>query len=126
MESLNDIATTGAAGAVTVIGMGTVFACLVLLYGMTRAIGAWLPRLLAAGGPAAPAPPEPVETRSEYEGADAPPENSAAGPDDLAIVAAATLVLARHRVRRARPAAAEATGVDAWKIAGRIQTLRDM
>jgi Na+-transporting methylmalonyl-CoA/oxaloacetate decarboxylase gamma subunit len=118
MESLNEIATSGAPGAVTVIGMGTVFACLVLLYCTTRILGIWVPRLLAA---AAPAAPEPVEPRSEAEGAEA----SAPAPDDAGIAAAATLVLARHRFRRGRPAAVEASSADSWKLDGRIRTLRD-
>ena len=47
MESLNDIATTGAPLIVTALGMGTVFFCLILLYVTTRLMGSGLSRLLS-------------------------------------------------------------------------------
>jgi len=126
MESLNEVATTGAPGIVTAIGMGTVFLCLLLLYVMTRVIGNSLARLTAPAveTPAA-GPVEPAESVSEYDAVtvSATPAGSAA--PQAALVAAMTLALARHRSSRMRPAAGTSGGVDPWKMAGRIRTLRD-
>ena len=120
MDGLNDIATSGAPAIVTALGMGTVFLCLILLYLTTRVIGSTLTRLLAsADGRSAAAEPE---ATASAEVAASPDKDSAAGQE--AIVAALTLVLARHRASRVASVADEPRGVDPWKIAGRIRTLR--
>ena len=120
MDGLNDIATSGAPVIVTALGMGTVFLCLILLYSTTRLIGSTLPRLLAAAESRSAAA-EPEATPSA-EAAASPDKDTAAGQD--AIVAALTLVLARHRASRVASVADEPRGVNPWKIAGRIRTLR--
>jgi Na+-transporting methylmalonyl-CoA/oxaloacetate decarboxylase gamma subunit len=126
MEALNEITTTGAPGIVTAIGMGTVFLCLLLLYATTRIIGSSLARLLA---PAAEAPSieavEPGESVSEYDDIAVPATTAGSAAAEGALVAAMTLALARHRSSRMRSVAGVASGVDPWKMAGRIRTLRD-
>ena len=122
MESLSEIATTGSTEIMTVLGMGTVFSCLVLLYVITRIIGSWLPRFLALvdGAPsAAPAPP------TEKEVAEIPATTPASATGEAGLAAAVTLVLARHRSSRVRSGVGASKGVDPWKIAGRMRTLRD-
>ena len=122
VNALDDIAITGAPAIVTALGMGTVFSCLVLLYVITRVVGSWLPRLL---GSAEEKPPvESVESATEVEAAEIPAAQQVSTPGDEAIAAAATLVLARHRLSRMRPAVEKPGGADAWKLAGRIRTLR--
>ena len=123
MESLNEIAITGAPGITTALGMGTVFLCLVLLYLITRVIGSWLPRLLASAAEAASV--EPVAPTTEGEAAAIPATRHASAAQEEGVVAAMTLALARHRSSRMRSVADEPRGVDPWKIAGRIRTLRD-
>jgi len=123
MESLNEIAITGAPGITTALGMGTVFLCLVLLYLITRVIGSWLPRLLASTAEAASV--EPAAPTTEDEAAAIPATQQASAAQEEGMVAAMTLALARHRSSRMRSAADEPKGVDPWKIAGRIRTLRD-
>jgi sodium pump decarboxylase gamma subunit len=121
MESLRDIAITGAPAIVTALGMGTVFSCLLILYVLTRLTGRWLPRLLGTDEGEAPA--ESVESAVEARVAEtaAAPQESPAG--DEAIVAAMTLALTRHRSSRLK-SAEEPRGADPWKIAGRLRTLR--
>ena len=122
MEGLKDIATTGAPGIVTALGMGTVFACLLLLYLTTHLMGRGLPRLIALRGDRksatalAPASPDEVAGVAEEQGTPEIP--------DAAIAGAITLVLARHRSAGVIPATREATGEDPWKIAGRLRLLR--
>ena len=123
MESLNEIATTGSPALMTALGMGTVFLCLVLLYLITRVIGSWLPRFLASAGGAATV--EPVASTTEDEAEAIPATRHASAAQEEGMVAAMTLVLARHRASRIRSAVDEPRGVDPWKIAGRIRTLRD-
>jgi Na+-transporting methylmalonyl-CoA/oxaloacetate decarboxylase gamma subunit len=118
VNALDEIAITGAPAIVTALGMGTVFLCLVLLYVITRLVGAWLPRLLGSAEAAEPA------ERVEAETVEIPAEQPAPPTGDRAIAAAATLVLARHRRLRTRPVAQEPRGADPWKMAGRIRTLR--
>ncbi len=122
MNALDDIAITGAPAIVTALGMGTVFLCLVLLYLMTRMVGRWLPRLLESAEGAASA--ESVESATEVEAAEIPEAQQVSTAGDEAIAAAATLVLARHRLSRMRPVVEEPRGADPWKMAGRIRTLR--
>jgi Na+-transporting methylmalonyl-CoA/oxaloacetate decarboxylase gamma subunit len=122
MNALNDIATTGAPVIVSALGMGTVFLCLMLLYLMTRIVGGLLPRLLRSAEAAASA--RSVESATEVEAAEIPAAEQVSPAGNEAIVAAATLVLARHRLSRMRPAVEEPRGADAWKMAGRIRTLR--
>ena len=126
MEALNEITTTGAPGIVTAIGMGTVFLCLLLLYVTTRVIGNSLARLTA---PAAAAPSteavESAESRSEYDDLAVPATAVGSTAPEEALIAAMTLALARHRSSRMRPAVSASGGVDPWKMAGRIRTLRD-
>ena len=122
MNALDDIAITGAPAIVTALGMGTVFLCLVLLYLMTRIVGRWLPRLLESAKGAASA--ESVESVTEVEEAEIPAAQQVSTAGDEAIAAAATLVLARHRLSRMRPVVEEPRGADPWKMAGRIRTLR--
>ena len=123
MESLNEIAITGAPGITTALGMGTVFLCLVLLYLITRVIGSWLPRLLASAADAASV--EPIAPTTEDKAAAIPATRHASAAQEEGVVAAMTLALARHRSSRMRSVADEPRGVDPWKIAGRIRTLRD-
>lgn len=121
MEGLADIATTGAPVIVTVLGMGTVFVCLTLLYAMTSAIGTLIPWAMAAVTARARAAAAPVVAA----GSDAAETSDGeTGDDRAALVAALTLVLARHRSARARPPATAAAGGDPWKIAGRIRTFQ--
>jgi Na+-transporting methylmalonyl-CoA/oxaloacetate decarboxylase gamma subunit len=130
---LTEIASTGAPGIVTALGMGTVFLCLVLLYLITRIIGSSLARLLAPAGGADPTLP--VSSRTEHEGAATTETDPAAasreekngeeGMGKEGVIAAMTLALVRHRSARMKPAVGEPTGADLWKIAGRIRTLRD-
>ena len=125
MNALDDIAITGAPAIVAVLGMGTVFLCLILLYLMTRIVGRWLPWLLhlleSAEGAASA---ESVEAATEVEAAEIPAAQQVSTAGDEAIAAAATLVLARHRLSRMRPVVEEPRGADPWKMAGRIRTLR--
>ena len=123
MEALNEIAITGSPALMTALGMGTVFLCLVLLYLITRIIGSWLPRLLASAGEAASV--EPAVSTSEDEAAEIPATSHAPAAQEEGMVAAMALALARHRASRMRSDADEPRGVDPWKIAGRIRTLRD-
>lgn len=121
MESLNEIATTGAPGIVTAMGMGTVFSCLILLYFITRAMGSGVSRLVAftERKNSAPEPvPEPTSSNSSVESSQA--ESPAAG-----ITAAIVLALVRHRSARVAPVLDELRGPDAWKVAGRMHSLRD-
>ena len=122
MNALDDIAITGAPAIVTALGMGTVFLCLMLLYLMTRIVGRWLPRLLESAKGAASA--ESVESATEVEAAEIPAAQQVSPAGNEAIAAAATLVLARHRLSRMRPVVEEPRGADPWKMAGRIRTLR--
>ena len=126
MEALNEVAVTGSPGIMTVLGMGTVFSCLVLLYVITRIIGSWLPRLLALAE-AAPSvePLEPVAPATEDEAAGIPATRHALATREEGLAAAMTLVLARHRSSRVKSVVDESKGVDPWKIAGRMRTLRD-
>ena len=119
---MDDIAITGAPAIVTALGMGTVFLCLTLLYLMTRIVGGLLPRLLRSAEGAASA--ESVEPATEVEAEEIPAAQQVSTAGDEAIAAAATLVLARHRLSRMRPAVEEPRGADPWKMAGRIRTLR--
>jgi sodium pump decarboxylase gamma subunit len=123
METLNEIAITGSPGLMTALGMGTVFLCLVLLYLITRIIGSWLPRLLASAGGAASV--EPVASTTEDDAEAIPATRQASDAQEEGMVAAMTLALARHRSSRSRSVADGSGGVDPWKIAGRIRTLRD-
>jgi Na+-transporting methylmalonyl-CoA/oxaloacetate decarboxylase gamma subunit len=107
----------------TALGMGTVFLCLVLLYLITRIIGSWLPRLLGSDGKAAPA--EPAAPTAENEAVAIPATQNASAAEEEGVVAAMILALVRSRSSRMRSAVDESTGVDPWKIAGRIRTLRD-
>ena len=119
---MDDIAITGAPAIVTALGMGTVFLCLTLLYLMTRIVGKWLPRLLRSAEAAASA--ESVEPATEVGAVEIPAAQQVSTEGDEAIAAAATLVLARHRLSRMRPVVEEVRGADPWKMAGRIRTLR--
>jgi Na+-transporting methylmalonyl-CoA/oxaloacetate decarboxylase gamma subunit len=97
-------------GMVTALGMGTVFLCLILLYGITRILGVlFTPK---------PAPVETAPIAVEAAAATASAED-----DSSAIMVAMTLVLARNRAALAKPAAAK-TADDPWKMAGRIRMLR--
>jgi Na+-transporting methylmalonyl-CoA/oxaloacetate decarboxylase gamma subunit len=117
MSGLNEIATTGAPVIVTALGMGTVFLCPKLLYLTTQAVGRWLPRLLGSAREAAPV--EGVEFEERVVALPPAREVSAAVLD-----AAMALALARHRSARARSVVEEPGGADAWKLDGRIRTLR--
>ena len=75
--------------------MGTVFACLILLYGITRAMGSGLPRLIAMSEARNSA--EASVSTSAGESAQSP-QPQAAAVDGVA--AAITLALARHRTAR--------------------------
>lgn len=120
MNALNEIAVTGAPAIVTMLGMGTVFLCLILLYVMTRAVASWLPRLLRLVEGAAA-----VETiEPEDEVAELPAARQAPAVVEGAVAAAVVLALARHRASRMSSGVEEPRGADAWKIAGRIRTLR--
>ena len=119
---MDEIAVTGAPAIVTALGMGTVFLCLTLLYLMTRIVGSLLPRLLRSAEAKASA--RSVESATEVEAAEIPATEQVSAARDEAIVAAATLVLARHRLSRMRPVVEEPRGADPWKMAGRIRTLR--
>ncbi len=123
MESLSEIAATGSPAIMAALGMGTVFLCLTLLYLITRIIGSWLPRLLASAGGAASV--EPVASTTEDDAAAIPATRQASAAQEEGMVAAMTLALARHRSSRMRSGVDEPRGVDPWKIAGRIRTLRD-
>ncbi len=123
MESLSEIATTGSPAIMAALGMGTVFLCLTLLYLITRIIGSWLPRLLASAGETPSVEPDASTTDDGAVAIPATWHGSAIREDGLA--AAMTLVLARHRSSPMRSVVDEAKGVDPWKIAGRIRTLRD-
>ena len=121
MESLSEIAATGSPAIMAALGMGTVFLCLVLLYVFTRVVGSWLPRLLGSAERAAAV--ESVESETDVEAPAIPAARRELPTGDAAIVAAMTLALARHR--RSRPGSVEEPrGVDPWKIAGRMRTLR--
>jgi sodium pump decarboxylase gamma subunit len=122
MESLHDIASTGAPAIVTALGMGTVFSCLLILYVMTRIIGRWLPRLLGTAEAAAPV--EDADAASEVEAPEAPVAQPEAPAGDQAIVAAMALALARHRSSRISAVVEAPGGADTWKIAGRVRALR--
>jgi sodium pump decarboxylase gamma subunit len=122
MESLHDIANTGAPALVTALGMGTVFSCLLILYVMTRIVGRWLPRLL--GTAEAKAPVEDVESAGEAEAPALPVSQQESPAGDEAIVAALALALARHRASRMKAVVEEPRGADPWKIAGRLRALR--
>ena len=127
MEALTEIASTGAPGIVTALGMGTVFLCLLLLYLMTRLIGDSLARLLA--------PALPVSSGTESDGAATTETDPAAASREgkngeeeerkEGMIAAMTLALARHRSARMKPVIGGPKAVDPWKIAGRIRTLRN-
>ena len=121
MESLRDIAITGAPAIGTALGMGTVFSCLLILYVLTRLIGRWLPRLL--GTDEAETGDEGVDSATEAEAPELPAAEQALPAGDEPIVAAMTLALARHRLSRLR-SSEEPRGDDPWKLAGRIRTLR--
>ena len=122
MESLNDIATTGAPLIVTALGMGTVFSCLILLYVTTRLMGSGLSRLLSPRESKQSAAP--AAAAGEASGSEALEAMGATAPAEAGIAAAITLVLARHRAARVAPVAQEAAAADPWKIAGRMQVLR--
>ena len=96
MESLRDIAITGAPAIVTALGMGTVFSCLLILYVLTRLMGRWLPRLL--GTDEAETGDEGVDSATEAEAPELPAAEQALPAGDEPIVAAMTLALARHRL----------------------------
>ena len=119
MEGLNEISTTGAPAIVTLLGLGTVFSCLILLYVMTRMMGSGLPRLLALRDSRKSVGALPTVREDEV----AEGQSDSKVPEE-AIVGAITLVLARHRSARVVPAARQATGEDPWKIAGRLRLLR--
>jgi sodium pump decarboxylase gamma subunit len=107
----------------TALGMGTVFLCLVLLYLITRALGSWLPRLLEPDRTTASAEPVPAAADDEAPAISATPDASA--DEEEGMVAAMILALARHRFSGTSLVVDESTGIDPWKIAGRIRTLRD-
>ncbi len=111
---MNELAES--VGTVTAIGMGTVFVCLVLLYGMTLLLGSIMSR---ANAPAKPAR-SPAAAQDSPETATTETEEPS-GPSREAIAAAITLVLARHRASRSRP---DDSRIDAWKLAGRVRALR--
>ena len=122
MESLNDIATTGAPLIVTALGMGTVFFCLILLYVTTRLMGSGLSRLLSPRESKKSAvPPAAADGAS---GSAVPEAPRAMAPAEAGIAAAITLVLARHRAARVAPVVQDSAGADPWKIAGRMGVLR--
>jgi len=123
MESLSEIAATGSPAIMAALGMGTVFLCLTLLYLITRIIGSWLPRFLASAGETPSV--EPDASTTEDEAAAIPATWHASATREGGLAAAMTLVLARHRSSRMRSVVDEAKGVDPWKIAGRIRSLRD-
>ena len=127
MEGLAEIASSGSPGIVTALGMGTVFVCLVALYVTTRIIGDSLPWMMRSASRK-----EPIEAKSSTAGNDSVATESDSGASagegqsgETGIIAAMTLALARHRSARMRPAVSESTGADPWKMAGRIQTLRN-
>ena len=122
VNALDEIAITGAPAIVTALGMGTVFLSLVLLYVITRVVGSWLPRFLESGE--AEASVENDEASSEAEAATPPAAREELPTGDAQIVAAMMLALARHRISRVRSVGEEPQGVDPWKMAGRIRTLR--
>lgn len=122
MESLNDIAVTGAPAIMTALGMGTVFSCLLILCVMTGLVGRLLPRLLRKAEAARAV--EDAESAREAEAPKLPPVQQESPAGDEAIVAAMTLALARHRFSRMRSVVEEPAGADAWKIAGRVRALR--
>jgi len=123
MENLSEIAATGSPAIMTVLGMGTVFSCLALLYVTTRIIGNWLPRLLGSNRGEEPVGPVASTTEDEAAANSVTPHSSTDQEDGMA--AAMMLVLARHRSSRARSVVDEPRGADPWKFAGRIRTLRD-
>lgn len=118
MEGLSEIATTGAPGIVTAMGMGTVFACLILLYVFTRVMGSAVPRFIAMGEAR-----NRVVTASADASAESTQQPLAAAVDGVA--AAITLALVRHRTARVVSAPEEPRDADPWKIAGRVHALRD-
>jgi Na+-transporting methylmalonyl-CoA/oxaloacetate decarboxylase gamma subunit len=122
MEALNEIAATGAPAIMTALGMGTVCLCLALLYAITRIIGSGLPRLVALLEGARPVENVAVATDGAAE---VPATRHESANRQQELVAAMTLVLARHRSSRIRPVVDESKGVNPWKIAGRMRMLRD-
>ena len=117
MDALNDMAS-GAAGIVTALGMGTVFVCLTLLYVMTHLLGAVMSMATSRAARAASAGSD-VEVGTSNESSE--PDSSV--EQASAIAAAVTLALSRHRAARSRPIESP-SGIDPWKIAGRIGMLR--
>lgn len=117
MNGLSEIAATGAPGIMTVVGLGTVFLCLTLLYGCTRLLGI----LLAPKSAKPPAAAQVASTAAEPEPEAGASEDSGAG--EAALAAAITLVLARHRASVLRSHDEDPTG-DPWKMAGRLRMLR--
>ena len=111
---MNELA--GSVGTVTAIGMGTVFVCLMLLYTMTRVLGAIMVRA------SAPKPAAPTAAPDQSSDEEAAESDQPAGPSRELIAAAIMLVLARHRAARAKPL--DESGVDPWKLAGRVRALR--
>jgi Na+-transporting methylmalonyl-CoA/oxaloacetate decarboxylase gamma subunit len=122
MEFLSEIATTGSPAIAIALGMGTVFSCLALLYWMARVIGSWLPRLLGPEEKTAPVEFSGPKTQAQSEAV--PATRNASSAEEGGIVTAMLLALARHRSSRTRSLVGESTGIDPWKIAGRIRTLR--
>jgi|GEM_PF-1192901 len=113
MIGLKEIATSGSPGIVALLGMGTVFSTLVILYLLMHVMGRMVPRLTATRDRSVPAEMVAPETKHE-----------AKSTDEVEIPAVITLALARHRTSRAKPYSEESKTADPWKMAGRLQGLR--
>ena len=122
MSGLDDIARTGAPAIVALLGIGTVFLSLTILYLLMRIMDRIVPHLSASAQQAAP-----VDTAapvSEYEEAPSSVKEETPSSNDLEVAAAITLALARHRSSRAKPHTEEAGATNSWKMAGRLNALR--
>jgi sodium pump decarboxylase gamma subunit len=122
MIGLDEIATTGSPALVSALGMGTVFACLTILYLLMRLLGRTIPRMVASSGRAAST--EARASASENGPEELSPTEEARANDEEGIAAAITIALARHRSSRLTSVSPESRGGSPWKMAGRARALR--
>ena len=107
---------------VAMLGMGTVFLSLTLLYTLMLIMG----KALSVTTPSSHIDEsvEPVKTTSEHEikeGSSAK-QISASKSDDIAV--AITLALVRHRSASIAARGKESEGENPWKMAGRLRGMR--
>ena len=119
---MDDIAKTGAPAIVALLGIGTVFLSLTILYILMRVMGRVMPRLTASTRRAAP-----VHTAapvSEYDEVPTSVKKETPASNNMEAAAAITLALARHRSSKAKPHSEETGATNSWKMAGRLNALR--